>query len=133
MNDLDVDIRIRYSECDPQSMAHHSAFPVWMEFARTELLRESGLSYRECEEKGVYFVVLKLSIKYRAPAFFDDLIKVHVESKANGRVRIDHAYTFLRGETVLSEAESTLACVDKNGRPQRIPDGLFPTPSNSEP
>lgn len=127
MNSLDVEIRVRYSECDPQSMAHHSAFPVWMEYARTEMLRETGLSYRACEEKGVFFVVLNLALKYRAPAFFDEVITVHVESKLNGRVRIDHEYTFLRGDTVLAEATTTLACVDRNGRPQRIPDGLFDT------
>ena len=108
-------------------MAHHSAFVVWMEFARTELLRATGLSYRECEQRGIFFVVTGLEIRYRAPAYFDDLVTIHVQSKAKGRVRINHDYEFRRGDDVLAEAKSTLACVDRNGRPTRIPDGLFPT------
>ena len=42
-----LNLRVRYAETDQMGVAHHSSYFVWMEAARTELLRESGLSYRE--------------------------------------------------------------------------------------
>jgi acyl-CoA thioester hydrolase len=39
--------------------------------------------------------------------------------------RIDHEYRLLRGGELLAEAESTLACIDRQGRVQRLPDFLL--------
>jgi acyl-CoA thioester hydrolase len=39
--------------------------------------------------------------------------------------RIDHEYRLLRGNELLAEAESTLACIDREGRVQRLPDFLM--------
>lgn len=27
----DLDLRVRYAECDPMGYAHHAAYPVWFE------------------------------------------------------------------------------------------------------
>ena len=45
-----IDVRVRYAECDPMGVVHHTVYPVWFEMGRTELLRETGASYREFEE-----------------------------------------------------------------------------------
>ena len=124
MDFTEVDIRVRYSECDAQSVAHHSAYPVWMEIARTELLRCNGKAYRDLESRGVYFVVTQLSVRYRRPAMYDDVVRVGVRHTTVGKVRIEHTYTFHRGAELLAEAASTIACVDGEGRPRAIPDGL---------
>ena len=55
-----VPVRVRYAECDPMRVAHHSVYATWFELARTELLRARGLAYRECEAAGVFFVGLGL-------------------------------------------------------------------------
>ena len=39
--------------------------------------------------------------------------------------RIDHEYRVLRGHELVAEAESTLACIDREGRVQRLPDFLL--------
>ena len=54
-------VRVRYSDCDPQSMAHHGVFPIWLEMARTDLLRSLGASYRELEAQAIYFVVTEMA------------------------------------------------------------------------
>jgi acyl-CoA thioester hydrolase len=38
--------------------------------------------------------------------------------------RIDHHYELLRGDELIAEGDTTLACVDRAGRLQRIPDML---------
>lgn len=120
-----IDIRVRYPECDAQSVAHHSAYPIWMEIARTELLRINGLAYKDCEERGVFFVVVRLELRYRRPARYDDMITVHVKASNIGRIKLEHTYEIKRGEELLAEATTTLACVDRTGKPQAMPDDFL--------
>ena len=39
-------------------------------------------------------------------------------------VRIDHSYELRRGETLLAEASTTIACVDRSGQLRQIPEFL---------
>lgn len=125
VDETTIHVRVRYAECDAQRVAHHSVYPVWMEIARTELLRANGMSYLECEQRGVFFVVVRLSLRYRRPARYDDTVSIHVRHSSVGRVKIDHEYEIKRGDELLAEASSTLACVDAAGRPTPMPDDLF--------
>ena len=120
-----IDVRVRYSECDPQSVAHHSVFPIWMELARIELLRANGISYRQCEEQGVFFVVVALNIRYRRAARYDDLLTIDVKHIHIGRIQIEHEYRITRDDELIAEASTTLACVDRQGRPAAMPEGFL--------
>ena len=80
ITELDVPIRVRYTECDPMSVAHHATYPVWLEIARTELLRVRGVAYKDLEAAGVLFVVVRMSLRYRKPAYYGDQIVVRVRS-----------------------------------------------------
>lgn len=121
-----VELRVRYCECDPMGVAHHSAYIPWLEVGRTELLRASGLTYAQLERRGVFLAVVKLEIRYRAPARYDDLLAVRTRVTGGGRARIDHAYEVRRveGDALLATASTTLACLDADGRPQPLPDWL---------
>jgi acyl-CoA thioester hydrolase len=122
----EIEIRVRYAECDPMGYLHHSKFFEYFEMARTELLRRSGVAYRDLEARGVLFVVAKIACRFRKPARYDDLLRLHVEIARQTRARIDHVYRLYRDDTLLCEAESTLACVDRNGHVIAIPDELSP-------
>jgi len=39
-----------------------------MDMARTEHLRERGMSYKELEEQGTYLTVTDVHVRYRQPA-----------------------------------------------------------------
>jgi acyl-CoA thioester hydrolase len=120
-----VEIRVRYPECDPMGVAHHAAYPVWLEIGRTELLRHgAGLRYRDLEARGVFFAVAKLSIRYRRPARYDDLLTLSTWITGQGRAKIEHAYELYRSGELLATAETTLVCLDGQGRPQPLPEGV---------
>jgi acyl-CoA thioester hydrolase len=119
-----IQIRVRYPECDPMGVAHHAAYPVWLEMGRTELLRQTGVSYRQLEAGGVYFAVVELSIRYRSPARYDESLTLTTRVAGTGRARIDHEYELSRDGLVLATARTTVACLDRQGRPQPIPDFL---------
>ena len=124
-----IDIRARYVECDPMGYVHHSVYPIWFELARTELLRETVGSYAEMERRGLLIVVVKLDIRFHRPARYDDLINITATLKRSSGVRIEHAYEARRDGLRLASGTTTLACVDRTGKLQPIPDFLEYEPS----
>jgi len=128
-------VRVRYCECDPMGVAHHASFAPWLEMARTELLRPHGRSYAAMERDGVYLVVTALEVRYRRPARYDDVLAIHASPELVGRARLRHDYTITLREPgdgrterlsagPLATARTELACVNAQGRPTPLPDGL---------
>lgn len=103
---------------------HHSQYFVFMEMARTELLRLAGYRYRDCEEQGVFFVVVKAEIRYKGPARYDDVLRIHAKITRITRARIEHEYQFYRDGRIIAEAATVLGCVDREGRVQEIPETI---------
>lgn len=105
-------------------VAHHAVYPVWLEVARTELLRQQGVRYRDLEAAGTYFVVARMSLRFRRPAHYDDELRVHVEALPTAGVKVDHKYELRRAGELLATAETTLVCVDGAGKPRPVPVSL---------
>jgi acyl-CoA thioester hydrolase len=120
----DIEIRVRYEEVDRMGALHHSRFWIYFEMGRTELLRLQGACYAECEQRGVFFVVAKAAIKYLAPARYDELLVLTTKVAKTGMARIEHTYELHRKEDsqLLATGETTLACVDRDGKLMGIPD-----------
>jgi acyl-CoA thioester hydrolase len=123
----EITIRVRYAETDRMGLLHHANYLVYFEQARTELLRSQGLTYKDLEDQGFLLVVTKVEVKYRSPARYDDLLTVRTQIVRTTFVQIDHAYEVVRGTEVLALGNTTLACVDREGRVQRLPDFLTVT------
>lgn len=117
-------IRVRYQETDAQGHVHHGNFVNYFEIGRVEMLRQGGVSYRDFEKMGYMLVVVSMNCNYFLPAYYDDLLKLETSVvKARG-VRIQHQYKILREEELLAMGESTVACVNRAGKPQPLPDWL---------
>ena len=124
MDSHDIQIRVRYNECDPMGVAHHGAYPAWFEMGRTELLRAQGGSYADMEAGGVLLAVVKLEIRYKAPARYDDVLTLTTTCTKVSHVKIEHAYELRRDDLVLTTARTTLACLNRDGQPQMLPESL---------
>ncbi len=118
------EIRVRYSETDAMGFLHHSNYLTYFEIGRTELFRAQGGSYRRMEELGLYFVVAKIDVRFRRPARYDDVLTLKTEISRVTPAKLEHHYTLMRETEVLAEANSVIACVDRAGVVQRIPDDL---------
>jgi acyl-CoA thioester hydrolase len=123
--DFELDIRIRYYETDGQGFVHHANYFVFFEQARVEQLQALGYDYAQLEREGILLVVNKIACKYHRPCRFGDTIRVQIRTVRARGARIDHEYRVLRGHELLAEAESTLACIDREGRVQRLPEYLL--------
>ncbi len=121
----DISVRVRYAETDRMGLLHHANYFVYFEMGRTELLRQRGLSYRDMEDAGHLLVIVDIGCKFRRPAYYDDLLTLRTSVSRVTHVKIIHKYEVLRDGLLLAEGHSTLACIDREGKPQRLPDLLL--------
>ena len=125
-----IDIRVRYCECDPMGVVHHTVYPVWFEMGRTELLRSTGRTYRDMEAQNMLLAVVKLEVVYKQPARYDEVVQLRTTLARVGAVKVEHTYEIWRDDVLLVAGATTLACIDRNGRAQAIPDGVLTTPAD---
>src|SRR5262249_51768683 len=116
-----IAIRVRYPEVDGMGYLHHSRFLQYFEMGRVELLRSLGISYAELEQQGIFFVVVKAEVRFKAPARYDDELTLVTGVTRTTHVRSDHAYEWRRGVTLLAEGTTTIACVNREGQLVEIP------------
>ncbi|MFO0954885.1 MAG: thioesterase family protein [Isosphaeraceae bacterium] len=120
----ELQVRVRYAETDRMGLLHHANYIVYFEMGRTELLRKRGFSYRDMEDAGHLLVIVDVGCKFKRPAYYDDLLTLRTVVEKVTHVKIIHRYEVLRDGLLLAEGHSTLACVDRDGRPQALPDVL---------
>ena len=121
---VDTSIRPRYAETDQGGIVHHSNYLVYFEIGRTELLRSLGVRYRDVEEAGLHVVIVKATLHFRRPAFYDDALVLRTMLHRTTPVRLEHRYELYRDGALLTGGETTLACVDRDGLLQPIPPAL---------
>jgi acyl-CoA thioester hydrolase len=117
-----TEIRVRYAETDRMGLLHHANYLVYFEQARTELLRSQGLTYRDMEDKGFFLVITKVEVNYRSPAKYDDVLLIKTTVSRTTPVRVEHSYEVTCEGRVVAEAKTTLACVDREGKLQALPE-----------
>ncbi len=125
MREHTTQLRVRYDECDPMGLVHHSRYLQYFEIGRTELLRASGGRYREMEAAGQFVVVARVDCRYRSPARYDDVIHIETRIAKVTAAKIIHDYTISREGMTLVEATVTLGVIDREGRLQRVPQALI--------
>jgi acyl-CoA thioester hydrolase len=104
---------------------HHSRYLQYFEMGRIELLRAAGFSYADLERQGVFFVVTKVDVRYKAPARYDDELTLITRITRATTVRFDHSYELSRGKTAIAEGTSTIACVGTDGKVRAMPEILM--------
>ncbi len=115
-------MRVRFGETDLMGIVHHSHYVAYMEVARVEWLRRRGLTYADWANRGLHLPVVDLTIRYRAPARFDDELDVETtlaEVRA-ASVRFDYRIVRAADRTLCAEGSTRLARVDDQHVLRRI-------------
>lgn len=123
-HEFQFDLPVRYYETDAQGVVHHANYFKYFEIGRIEQFKASGYDYAEFERTGLMLVVAKIACKYHRPARFGDTLTIWMRTERARGARIDHIYEVRRGGELIAEASSTIACVDREGHIQRIPEYL---------
>jgi acyl-CoA thioester hydrolase len=126
--------RVNYSEVDQMGVVYHARYLVWLDVARTEYLRRTGMSYRELEELGFRLMVSEATLRYRRAARYDDPIRVRtwVREAASRRVTFGYAVEHAERDELLVTASTALLVTDTDFAFSRLPaevaDRLLPIP-----
>ena len=117
-----IEIRIRYGETDQMGFCYYGNYAQFLEVARVEALREKGISYKELEEKGILLPVRNFSIKYIAPAKYDDVIQIKTEISDIKNSQIIFKYSIYLKQKLIATADTELVFVSKeNYKPMKVP------------
>lgn len=114
--------RVGYADTDKMGFLHHSRFIVYAESARTELLRSTGESYLQWEERGVLLPLTACSLDFNKPAFYDDMVIVRVHLVEMTRLRLSFCYEFIRESdtTLLATGTTDHVFMNPQFRPIRV-------------
>lgn len=119
-------LRVRYAETDQMGVVYYANYLIWCEIGRVEFMRQLGLDYKTMEvEDGCMLPVVEANCRYKAPARYDDLIRVETSISGLRQSVVKFAYRILRDETneLLTEAETVHVVVDlkmqKSSMPER--------------
>lgn len=104
-------------------VVYYANYLVWFEIGRTDLLRQSGWSYREMELEGFSLPVIEAHCEYRQSARYDDQVEVRTTGVLVSPVRIRFDYEVARQAdgTTLAHGHTVHASLDRDGRPCRLP------------
>jgi acyl-CoA thioester hydrolase len=119
-------VRVNYSETDQMGVVYHARYLVWLDIARTEHLRLSGMSYRDLEAGGLRLVVGEVGVRFRRPARFDDRVRLRCWVRAMASRKIDFGYAVEHGDDgrLLATAFTSLLALDDRMAPTRLPDAV---------
>jgi acyl-CoA thioester hydrolase len=119
----EIQFRVRYGETDRMGVVYHAEYLAWCEMGRTEYIRSRGMSYADMERRGVPLVVAQASIRYHAPARYDDMIRVStILSELGSRgLTFDYVITNADSGQRLASASTTLVALDATGKAVTIP------------
>jgi acyl-CoA thioester hydrolase len=121
----EIQVRVRYCETDAMGYLHHANYFNFFEMGRTELFRAQGGNYRMMEERGFFLVVVKIECHYKIPSRFDDELTIRTRISRLTPAKLEHEYQVIRGGIEVAKGHSVLACVDREGKVQRITDEIL--------
>ena len=128
--EYETKLRVRYAETDQMGVVYNSNYIVWFEIGRVEMLRQLGFSYREMEEQDeIHLAVADVRCRYKAPAFYDDIIVLRTHLVKVRDSLLHFGYEVLRDEdgAVLAEGESVHLVVNSDFKRVRLSQKYLPS------
>ncbi len=121
-----TELRVIYGDTDQMGVVYYGNYLRFLEAGRNEYIRAHGLTYREFEEGfGLRLPVAEVSVSYKAPARYDDVVEVETSLDEVRRASVRFVYRVLRGGTLLATGHTVHACTDLDGRVRRLPPELL--------
>ncbi len=132
-------LRVRYAETDKMGVVYHANYLVWFEIGRTEFCRARGFSYRDMEEsENAFLVVVESYCRYKAPAYYDDvlIVRTHITELRRRSLRFGYEIVREADGVVIAEGETGHVVTDSNSRVRTFPAGfaelLLSSPNEAE-
>jgi acyl-CoA thioester hydrolase len=121
-----IEFRVRYAETDQMQVVYHSNYLIWCEIGRTEFIRSLGTPYAELERQNVGLAVVEATIRFHAPARYDNLIRVTttVRDVRSRAITFDYVISNAESGERFATASTKLASLTRDSRLTVIPEQL---------
>lgn len=124
-------VRVYYEDTDAEGIVYYANYLKFAERGRTEMLRAAGVAHpRLWAEHGVGFAVRHMTADYLKPAKLDDELAVHSRLLEIRGASMKAEQIVRRAEEDLVRLTVRLACIDRSGKPRRLPE-IFRTALDS--
>ena len=119
-------IRVIYGDTDQMGVVYYANYFRFFEAARAEFLRALGGDYRTMEAGGALLPVIEATCQYKAPARYDDILRIETRITEVKRVTFTFSYVVVRDGDgqLLSTGKTVHACVNREGKPRRLPEQI---------
>lgn len=115
-------LRVYFEDTDAAGIVYYANFLKFTERARTDMLRLAGITQRELlATEGLALAVRRCEVDYLAPARLDDEFEVHTRVLKVGPATINAEQVVKRDGADLVRSLVRLACINRDGRPKRLP------------
>lgn len=98
-------LRVHYQDTDQMGVAHHSNYVSWLEISRTEMMRKTGITYRDTEKRGFLLPVVEMNVKYKQPAHYDDCLAIFTRVVRMSPIRLEFNYEVRRIKENIEETK----------------------------
>jgi acyl-CoA thioester hydrolase len=116
--------RVYYEDTDFSGVVYHARYLHFMERGRTDYLRCLGVDQvkmHAAEGEGLTFVVHRMEIEFKASARMDDILTIITQTERALAAKLVLAQEIRLGEKLLIAARVTIAVINREGRPRRLP------------
>mgnify|MGYP001313393000 CR=1 FL=1 len=120
-------VRVYYEDTDSGGVVYHANYLKFMERARSEWLRSLGFEQDSLKnELGVIFAVRAISVDFRKPARFNQLLEVSARIGARGKASLSFEQHIRHNNELLCSGRVKIACLDAATlKPHPIPKYLL--------
>ncbi len=120
-------VRVRYADTDQMKYVYNGKYFEYFEVGRTEMMRENGLPYSMIEKSGYQMPVREALLKFKNPAFYDELLEVEtrVETLPELKVHINHTIRSLDRNVIIVEGYIVLVFINMETRKPTRPPEFF--------
>ncbi len=93
-NDFCYFLRVRYSECDAHKVVFNGRYVDYIDLAATEFMRAIWGNYTDLLSDGLDLQVVSLTLDWKAPAHFDEVVAITVKPGKTGTTSYRLAFDF---------------------------------------
>ncbi|HAF95716.1 MAG: hypothetical protein A2X34_07005 [Elusimicrobia bacterium GWC2_51_8] len=114
--------RIYYYDTDCGGVVYYGNYMKFLEEARTEYMEARGLSVKALMDGGVWFVVKRQEIEYKAPAVYGDVVETRTWVNETSAIRVQFAYEIKNQDgKIISKAVTDMVCVGPDFKIKEMP------------
>ena len=116
-------LRVRYAETDQMGVVYYANYLIWFEMGRAEYCRRMGFSYASLEEEGFRLMVADVYCRYKAPARYDDTVRIETTLRELKKKTLTFGYKIFNDTLgqLLAHGYTKHVCTNHDGRLVRLP------------